>query len=133
MVNSSEKDGAKMASSNDMRVTKFGAFMRKFRIDELPQFINIIKGDMSLIGPRPEQEVFVNQFSRKIPLYNLRHLVRPGVTGWAQVSQGYANNEDETKTKLQYDLYYVKHYSIGLDLKIVFKTIYTILTGFGAK
>lgn len=133
MVKNSEAKGAQFASTNDMRVTKFGAFIRKFRIDELPQFINILKGDMSLIGPRPEQQVFVEQFSEQIPLYQLRHMVRPGITGWAQVSQGYASDVDETKLKLQYDLYYVKHYSFILDLKIVFKTIYTIFTGFGAK
>ncbi|MBK2124760.1 exopolysaccharide biosynthesis polyprenyl glycosylphosphotransferase [Fangia hongkongensis] len=133
MVKNSEQDGAKFATQGDMRITKFGAFMRKFRIDELPQFLNILKGDMSLIGPRPEQKVFVDQFSKAIPLYRLRHLVRPGITGWAQVMHGYASDQDETKIKLQYDLYYVKHYSLILDIKIVIKTLYTILTGFGAK
>ncbi|WP_208123238.1 exopolysaccharide biosynthesis polyprenyl glycosylphosphotransferase [Facilibium subflavum] len=133
MIKDSEKNGAQLAKTKDTRITKFGAFMRKFRIDELPQFINILKGDMSLIGPRPEQKVFVEKFSKEIPLYRLRHLVRPGLTGWAQVTQGYTSDQDQTKLKLQYDLYYVKHYSLILDLKIVFKTIYTILTGFGAK
>lgn len=133
MCQDSEAHGAKMASKNDMRVTRVGKFIRKTRIDELPQFFNVIKGDMSLIGPRPEQKVFVAQFERSIPFYNYRHIVKPGITGWAQVVHGYADNEDETKVKVEHDFFYIKHFSFSLDLLIFFKTIYTMLTGFGAR
>lgn len=133
MSKDSEKDGAKMATEGDMRVTRVGKFIRKTRIDELPQFWNIIKGDMSLIGPRPEQKVFVNQFNETIPFYNYRHIVKPGITGWAQVTHGYAADEDETKVKVEHDFYYIKHFSFSLDLLIVFKTIHTMVTGFGAR
>ncbi|MFW9285584.1 sugar transferase [Glaesserella parasuis] len=132
MCQDSEKDGAKFATTNDMRITKVGKFIRKTRIDELPQFFNVLKGDMSLIGPRPEQKVFVDKFIKEIPFYNYRHIVKPGISGWAQVIQGYADVND-TKIKLQYDLYYIKNFSIWLDILIVFKTIKTMLTGFGAR
>ncbi len=131
MVKNADKSGE--TKSDDMRITKFGAFMRKFRIDELPQFLNILKGDMSLIGPRPEWIETAEQFEKEIPLYRLRHIVKPGITGWAQVTQGHTIGADGNYEKLQYDLYYVKHYSLILDIKIVIKTLYTILTGFGAK
>lgn len=133
MGNDSEKHGAKMASNNDMRVTRVGKFIRKTRIDELPQFFNVLKGDMSLIGPRPEQKVFVDQFEEAIPFYNYRHIVKPGITGWAQVTQGYAGDTDETRVKIEHDFYYIKHISFSLDVLIVFKTIKTMLTGFGAR
>ncbi|MDP0331912.1 sugar transferase [Glaesserella parasuis] len=133
MCQDSEKDGAKFATTNDMRITKVGKFIRKTRIDELPQFFNVLKGDMSLIGPRPEQKVFVDKFIKEIPFYNYRHIVKPGISGWAQVLQGYTADVDDTKVKLQYDLYYIKNFSIWLDILIVFKTIKTILTGFGAR
>ena len=110
-----------------------GKFIRKTRLDELPQFWNILRGDMSLIGPRPEQRVFVEQFNQRIPFYNYRHIVKPGLSGWAQVTQGYAGNEDETQIKLEHDFYYIKHFSLSLDILIIFKTIKTILTGFGAR
>ncbi|WP_281645896.1 sugar transferase [Parendozoicomonas sp. Alg238-R29] len=129
----SEVDGAKFAASGDMRVTKFGKFIRKTRIDELPQFLNVLKGEMSLIGPRPEQKAFVSEFEKSIPFYNYRHVVRPGISGWAQVTHGYAASEDETREKLEHDLYYIKHFSLWLDILIVFKTIHTMLTGFGAR
>ena len=122
-----------MAVVGDMRITKFGHFIRKTRIDELPQFLNILKGDMSLIGPRPEQLSFVEQFNESIPFYRYRHIVRPGLSGWAQVMQGYASDEDETRVKLEYDFYYIKNFSLALDLLIILKTIQTILTGFGAR
>ncbi len=128
-----EKHGAKLAQENDARVTKVGKFIRKTRIDELPQFINVLKGDMSLIGPRPEQLSFVKTFEKTIPFYNYRHIVKPGISGWAQVTQGYAGNEDETALKVQYDFYYIKHISFALDILIVIKTIQTMLTGFGAR
>lgn len=133
MIPTSESDGAKMATTGDMRITPFGHFIRKMRIDELPQFINILKGDMSLIGPRPEQVSFVEQFNENIPFYRYRHIVRPGLSGWAQVMQGYAGNEDETRVKLEYDFYYIKNFSLTLDLLILIKTIQTIFTGFGAR
>ena len=133
MGKDSEKNGAQMASANDMRVTKVGKFIRKTRIDELPQFFNVLKGDMSLIGPRPEQKVFVDQFEHEIPFYNYRHIVKPGITGWAQVTHGYAADADETRVKIEHDFYYIKHISFSLDVLIVFKTIKTMLTGFGAR
>lgn len=133
MVSSAEKDGYQMATHNDLRVTKFGKFIRKTRLDELPQFINVLKGDMSLIGPRPEQLSFVNQFNETIPFYSYRHIVKPGISGWAQVMHGYASDEDETKVKLEHDFFYIKNFSLTLDLLIVIKTIQTMLTGFGAR
>lgn len=133
MIVESEKDGAKFAKSNDSRVTKFGKFIRKYRLDELPQFLNILKGDMSLIGPRPEQKVFTDKFNHEIPFYPYRHAVRPGITGWAQVSQGYAATVEDTHKKVEYDLYYIKNFSVWLDLVIALKTVKTIFTGFGAR
>ncbi|EGY52775.1 exopolysaccharide biosynthesis polyprenyl glycosylphosphotransferase [Neisseria shayeganii] len=133
MCRDSEKDGAKLAALGDMRVTKVGRFIRKVRIDEIPQFFNIIKGDMSLIGPRPEQKAFVDEFQEKIPFYNYRHVVKPGISGWAQVMHGYATDVNETQIKLEYDFYYIKHLSFSLDVLIFFKTIKTMLTGFGAR
>lgn len=129
----SEKNGAKLAQQNDPRVTRVGKFIRKTRIDELPQFLNVLKGDMSLIGPRPEQLSFVKTFEKTIPFYNYRHIVKPGISGWAQVTQGYASDTDETALKVQYDFYYIKHISFALDILIVLKTIQTMLTGFGAR
>lgn len=133
MTKNAEAGGAKMAQTNDARVTKVGKFIRKTRIDELPQFINVLKGDMSLIGPRPEQKSFVDEFDQKIPFYSYRHIVKPGISGWAQVMQGYASDEDETKVKLEHDFYYIKNFSFTLDVLIVIKTVQTMLTGFGAK
>ena len=128
-----ESGGARFADTDDARITKAGALLRRYRLDELPQFWNVLRGDMSIIGPRPEQSTFADSFERSIPLYELRHNVRPGITGWAQVHQGYAAGDASTKTKLSYDLYYVKHMSVQLDVRIVAKTIATILTGFGAR
>ena len=133
MVASAEANGAQMATSNDMRVTKFGSFIRQTRLDELPQFVNVLKGDMSLIGPRPEQLDFVKRFNETIPFYRYRHIVKPGISGWAQVMQGYASDEDETKVKLEHDFFYIKNFSLTLDLLIVIKTIQTMVTGFGAR
>ena len=133
MRKDAEREGAQFAGQHDCRVTKLGQLLRKYRLDELPQFWNVLKGDMSIIGPRPEQKVFVEDFNESIHLYDLRHRVRPGITGWAQVNQGYAAGEDETNTKLCYDLYYVKNNSLTLDIRIVLRTVQTILTGFGAR
>ncbi|KAA0913845.1 sugar transferase [Psychrobacter sp. ANT_WB68] len=133
MIPSAEASGSQMASYNDMRVTKFGCFIRKTRLDELPQFINVLKGEMSLIGPRPEQLDFVESFNETIPFYRYRHIVKPGISGWAQVMHGYASDEDETKVKLEHDFFYIKNFSLTLDLLIVIKTIQTMVTGFGAR
>jgi lipopolysaccharide/colanic/teichoic acid biosynthesis glycosyltransferase len=107
--------------------------MRKYRLDELPQIYNILKGEMSWVGPRPEQTGVVQSYEREIPFYAYRHAVRPGLTGWAQVNQGYAAATDEARIKLQYDFYYTKNVSFLLDLMIAIRTIGTVLTGFGSK
>lgn len=133
MCKDSEKDGAQFAQTNDARITRVGHFIRKTRIDEVPQFINVLKGDMSLIGPRPEQRIFVDEFEKTIPFYAYRHVVKPGITGWAQVVQGYAADADDTQVKIEHDFYYIKNFSIWLDLLIIGKTIKTVLTGFGAR
>ena len=127
MVVDAEKHGAQFAGKRDSRVTKFGRFLRRSRFDEIPQFINVIKGDMSVIGPRPERPVFVKQLSESIPFYEVRHLVKPGVTGWAQVNAKYGASQEDALEKLQYDLYYIKHRSLFLDISIVFKTLSTII------
>ncbi|EYB69478.1 hypothetical protein DEIPH_ctg005orf0038 [Deinococcus phoenicis] len=129
----SERRGPAFARRGDQRVTPVGSFLRKFRLDELPQFWNVLRGEMSIIGPRPEQWAFAADFEESIPLYACRHWVRPGITGWAQVNQGYTDSLDQTTEKLQYDFYYVKHLSLSLDLVIVGKTLRTILTGFGSR
>lgn len=128
-----ESEGAKFAANNDSRITRVGHFIRKTRLDELPQLFNVLIGDMSLIGPRPEQRIFVDQFENEIPFYIYRHVVRPGITGWAQVTQGYAGDADATRIKIQHDFYYIKHFSFWLDILIVFKTIRVLLTGWGAR
>ena len=127
MVVNAEKFGAVYASAKDARVTRFGRFLRRSRFDEIPQFINVIKGDMSVIGPRPERPVFVKELSEKIPFYEVRHLVKPGVTGWAQVNAKYGTTKEDALEKLQYDLYYIKRRSLFLDISIVIKTLSTII------
>ena len=133
MTRDSERSGPAFAQKADLRVTPTGAFLRKFRLDELPQFWNVLRGEMSIIGPRPEQSAFAADFEESIPLYASRHWVRPGITGWAQVNQGYTDNLGQTMEKLRYDFYYLKHLSLRLDLLIVWKTVQTILGGFGAR
>jgi exopolysaccharide biosynthesis polyprenyl glycosylphosphotransferase len=133
MVANAEHNGSAFAEAEDPRITRVGRFLRQYRLDEIPQFWNVLVGDMSIIGPRPEQISFAEQFDDEIPLYQLRHNLRPGITGWAQVRQGYAANTIETRTKLRYDFYYVKHCSFALDAEIVLRTIRTILTGFGSR
>lgn len=125
--------GARFVVDEDARVTKAGRRLRRLRIDELPQLWNVIRGDLSLVGPRPEQVGFVAEFEREIPFYSERLLVRPGITGWAQVHHGYASSVDETIEKLAYDLYYVKHMSFWLDLRVLGRSVWTVITGFGAK
>ena len=127
MVKNAETDGAVFTAINDSRVTAFGKFMRKTRIDEFPQFINILKGDMAVIGPRPERPFFVKEIAQIMPFYETRHVVKPGLTGWAQVNYSYGETINDSLIKLQYDLYYIKHRSIYLDLNIVFKTVTTVL------
>ena len=127
MVENAEKNGAEWAQKNDSRVTVFGRILRKARLDEFPQFINVLKGDMSLIGPRPERPEFVKLLEKEIPFYAIRHVVKPGLTGWAQVMYPYAHSVDDQHKKLMYDLYYIKERNLLMDLKIVIKTISTIL------
>ena len=128
-----ERHGPSFASEDDPRVTRVGRLLRKLRLDEIPQFWNVLKGDMSIIGPRPEQTGFTTLFETRVPHYGLRHMTRPGITGWAQVMQGYAADVPETSEKLRYDLYYVRHRSFLLDVEVVVRTIGIILTGFGAR
>jgi sugar transferase (PEP-CTERM system associated) len=133
MFTDAESGGAKWATKNDPRVTKVGMFLRKTRIDEIPQLWNVLRGDMGFVGPRPERPEFVAWLSQELPFYYLRTLIRPGLTGWAQVRFGYGATLAETKEKLEYDLYYIKHMSLGLDLLIMFETIKTILRRRGAQ
>lgn len=118
---------------DDPRITRVGKVIRKFRIDEMPQILNVLKGDMSFIGPRPESYTLSCWYQKEVPFFNYRHIVRPGISGWAQVSQGYAAEVEGMTEKLEYDFYYIKHFSLWLDLFIVAKTIRTVLTGFGAR
>ncbi|RTY72858.1 exopolysaccharide biosynthesis polyprenyl glycosylphosphotransferase [Flavobacterium sp. GSP27] len=127
MVKNAESNGAVFTATNDSRVTLFGKFLRKTRIDEFPQVINILKGDMAFIGPRPERPIFVKEIAEIMPFYETRHIIKPGLTGWAQVNYTYGETIDDSLIKLQYDLYYIKHRSIYLDLNIAFKTITTVL------
>jgi lipopolysaccharide/colanic/teichoic acid biosynthesis glycosyltransferase/glycosyltransferase involved in cell wall biosynthesis len=133
MVHGLQAPGVHFAQAEDPRITRVGRILRRTRLDELPQLFNVLMGHMSLIGPRPEQTAFVRDFAATIPSYPYRHLVRPGLTGWAQVQQGYADSVDATRIKLSYDLYYVAHYSLALDLLIAAKTVKTVCTGFGAR
>ncbi len=126
-----EADGAQFASRNDPRLTLIGGFLRKFRIDELPQLWNVMLGEMSFIGPRPERPEFVEVLRDRIPYYDLRHIVKPGLTGWAQVMFGYGDSTDDAVEKLQYDLFYIKNYSLMLDLSILIRSIKVILFGTG--
>jgi sugar transferase (PEP-CTERM system associated) len=129
-----EKDGiARWAQQNDDRITRVGRFLRLTRIDELPQLINVLRGDMSFVGPRPERPPFVHELSRKVPFYGSRHSVRPGITGWAQVRYPYGASVDDAVEKLQFDLYYVKNHSLFLDLVILFQTAQIVLFGKGAR
>ena len=128
-----EKSKEVVTTTDDNRITKVGKLIRKTRIDELPQFINVIKGEMSLIGPRAEFIDFAVELEKEVPFFNYRHIVKPGISGWAQVTQGYATGPEETKIQIEYDFYYIEHISFSLDLLIFFKTIHTMVTGFGAR
>ncbi len=127
MVKNAEKHGAVFATTNDTRITRFGKFLRKARIDEFPQFFNVLKGDMGVIGPRPERPIFVAEIAEVMPFYETRHVIKPGLTGWAQVNYSYGETIDDSLIKLQYDLYYIKHRSIFLDINIMLKTLSTVL------
>ncbi|WP_232455972.1 exopolysaccharide biosynthesis polyprenyl glycosylphosphotransferase [Polaribacter sp. SA4-10] len=127
MITNAEVNGAIWAKKNDTRITSFGKFLRNTRLDETPQFFNILKGEMSIIGPRPERPEFVKDLEEKIPFYAIRNVIRPGLTGWAQVNYPYANTIEEQEIKLRYDLYYIKERSAFLDFKILIKTITTVL------
>ena len=131
MTTDAEKDGPQWASKNDNRVTKFGKIMRATRIDELPQLWNVLRGEMSFVGPRPEREFFIQQLEKEIPYYNLRHTVKPGLTGWAQVMYPYGASVEDAYRKLQYDLYYIKHHSIPFDVKVLLKTVTIVIFGKG--
>ena len=127
-------DGAGFTQNNgDPRITKIGVVIRKYRIDELPQLLNILKGEMSFIGPRPESLELSNWYEKDVPFFSYRHIVRPGLSGWAQVNQGYAAEVDGMTVKLQYDFYYIKNFSLWLDILIAIKTIRTVFTGFGSR
>lgn len=133
MRRDAEKDGKPIwAQAKDNRVTRVGQIIRKLRIDELPQLFSVLKGDMSLVGPRPERPFFVDQLTKEIPFYAVRHSVKPGVTGWAQVRYHYGSTVEDSAEKLQYDLYYVKNHSLFLDIVILFETVGVVLTGKGA-
>jgi len=132
MVSNAEKEtGPQWAKPNDPRITKVGRFIRKYRLDEIPQFINVIKGDMSLVGPRPERPYFVDKFKKNIPFYSRRLQIKPGITGWAQIKGEYDTSIENVKTKLQYDLFYLENMSLKMDLKILLNTIYVMMIGKG--
>jgi len=134
MRQDAEGDGTpRWAASNDDRITRVGRFIRKYRIDELPQLLNVLKGDMSLVGPRPERPFFVDQLTQSIPFYAARHSVKPGLTGWAQVRYHYGATLDDAANKLQFDLYYVKNHTLFLDLVVLFETVVVVVTGKGAQ
>ena len=128
MLVNAESKGAQWATKDDPRITAFGKFLRNSRLDEVPQLVNVIKGEMSVIGPRPERPFFVKELSKQIPFYETRHILKPGMTGWAQVNERYGQNViEDSLTKLQYDLYYIKHRDFFLDVSIITKTISTVL------
>jgi sugar transferase (PEP-CTERM system associated) len=131
MITDAETDGAIMATKNDARVTKVGEKIRKYRIDELPQIINVLRGEMAFVGPRPERPFFVNELTKKFPYYHERHNIKPGLTGWAQLKYPYGENEADSLEKLRFDIYYVKHRSLLLDLLILMRTVEIVLFGKG--
>jgi len=134
MTRDAEKDGkAEWASANDARITSVGRIMRRFRFDELPQLINVLKGEMSFVGPRPERPEFVAMLTQQIPFYAVRHSVKPGITGWAQVRYSYGATVEQAVRKLEYDLYYVKNHTLLLDLLILLETIRVVILGEGAR
>ena len=133
MFTDAEKGGAMWTSKKDPRISRVGRYLRKWRLDEIPQLINVLRGEMSVVGPRPERPVFVQELREVIPYYDLRHTVRPGITGWAQTQFHYGASTEDSHVKLQYDLYYVKYLSIQMDLRIFLETIRVIIRGEGAR
>jgi lipopolysaccharide/colanic/teichoic acid biosynthesis glycosyltransferase len=128
-----ESAGAQWAQKNDPRVTRIGGFLRKTRIDELPQLLNVLKGHMGFVGPRPERPEFVVELEAKIPFYAYRHSVKPGITGWAQLCYPYGSSVEDAAQKLQYDLYYVKNHNLLFDITILLQTVEVVLMGKGAR
>lgn len=133
MRTDAESNGPQWAQLNDTRVTRIGRIIRKTRIDEIPQIINVLNGDMSFIGPRPERPVFVQELAAKIPFFSERHRVKPGISGWAQLHYPYGASIEDAKEKFQYDLYYIKNYSIFLDLIVLIQTIRVVLWPHGVR
>jgi len=131
MREDAEKDGAQWAQASDPRITRVGYWLRKLRIDEIPQLINVLRGEMSLIGPRPERPVFVDQLEKEVPFYQMRHLVKPGLTGWAQVNYPYGASVEDAVAKLEYDLFYVQKFSFLLDVRILLHTARVVMLGKG--
>jgi len=132
MQNNAEEKGPKLASKDDSRITRVGRFLRRTRIDEIPQFLNVIKGDMSIVGPRPERSFYIRSLEREIPEFTLRLRTKPGITGLAQVEGGYANSVEKMSEKLTYDLKYISSLSVAEEIKILFKTFYVVISGKGA-
>jgi exopolysaccharide biosynthesis polyprenyl glycosylphosphotransferase len=133
MRHDAETDGARWADEDDPRTTAVGRYLRRYRVDELPQLWNVMRGEMTMVGPRPERPEFVRELVEAVPFYSPRHLTKPGLTGWAQVSAGYAATLDDARLKLSYDLYYLKHRGLALDLAILLRTIGVVLRGTGAR
>ena len=133
MIENAETNGPVWAEPNDNRITRVGKWLRKWRLDEIPQMINVLKGDMSFVGPRPERPYFVEQLRQEIPFYDQRFSVKPGITGWAQIKYRYGASKDDALEKLKYDLYYIKNLSSLFDMIIVFETVKVVLFGKGAR
>jgi lipopolysaccharide/colanic/teichoic acid biosynthesis glycosyltransferase len=127
MASDAERDGARWSQQGDPRITRVGAFLRRTRLDELPQAINVLRGEMSLVGPRPERPEFIAQLQEQIPFYRTRLAAKPGLTGWAQINYGYGSTTEDALIKLQYDLYYLKHQSPWFDLLIMARTVAVVL------
>jgi len=130
-VDAEKNTGPVWSTKDDPRVTRIGKYVRKFRLDEIPQAYNVLKGDMSFVGPRPERPFFVEKLSKEIPLYKRRLKVRPGITGWAQVKHKYDESIEDVKVKLRYDLFYIENMSLRMDFKIIFRTIFVVFFGKG--
>ncbi len=126
-----EENGPALSSPDDPRITPFGRFLRKYRLDELPQFWNVLKGEMSIVGPRPERDYYIKRIVEQVPYYSLIHNVRPGITSWGMVKYGYATTVEQMIERLQYDLVYIENISFGVDIKIILYTVKTVFTGKG--
>jgi len=133
MRTDAERFGARYAEENDPRVTRVGRLLRRSRIDELPQLLNVLKGEMSFVGPRPERPVFVRELEHQLPFFKERHRVKPGISGWAQVNHAYTATIDDARVKLEYDIYYLKNWSLFLDLLILTQTLRVVVWGSGAR